>query len=96
MQIQSSDISLFPKNIALIKLIENKKQNLSFKDDDSSFNVSKIAKQEQVQEDDDANELITAINKGEQQAQRYLFKPYGLFSKSISQKSDEDNIEKEN
>ena len=65
MYLKSADTSTFPKNIALIKVIEAKKNNLSFRDEDSSFNVSKIAKQDEIQEDEDAKDLITAIKEGE-------------------------------
>lgn len=37
----SNDIKDFPKNVALIKVIEAKKTNSSFRDE--SFNLSKIA-----------------------------------------------------
>jgi hypothetical protein len=37
----SNDIKAFPKNVALIKVIEAKKANSSFRDE--SFNLSKIA-----------------------------------------------------
>lgn len=50
----------FPKNIALLKVIEAKSTNLSFKD--SSLEMSKIPNQEYTPEDDDARDLMDVIN----------------------------------
>lgn len=43
-----------------MKVIEAKKNNLSFKD--SLIDVSKITKNEEFQEDQDANDLMAVIN----------------------------------
>lgn len=46
-----------------MKVIEAKKNNLSFKD--SLIDVSKITKNEEFQEDDDAKDLMAVINGDE-------------------------------
>lgn len=43
-------MSAFPTNIALLKVIDAKNNSMSFKDE--SFDVSKIAKKDELQEDD--------------------------------------------
>lgn len=49
-----------PKNIALLRYIEARQKNLPLKED-SSLEVSKVTKNEDLQEDEDANQLLTAI-----------------------------------
>ena len=57
--LKDNSVTNFPKNIALLKIIESKSNNLSFKD--SSLEVSKIAKNDDAQEDDDDRDLVDAI-----------------------------------
>lgn len=54
-------VQTFPKNIALMKLIDSKR-NTSMEFKDESINVSKITKGEEAQEDEDEKELMEAIN----------------------------------
>ena len=56
---KDNSMSSFPKNMALLKIIESKSANLSFKD--SSLQVSKIQRNDDGQEDDDAQDLVDAI-----------------------------------
>lgn len=57
--LKDNSLNNFPKNMALLKIIESKNTNLSFKD--SSLEVSKIAKNDEAQEDEDARDLVDAI-----------------------------------
>lgn len=50
----------FPKNLALMKMIEAKKANLSFKDE--SIDVSKITKNSDPQEEDDSSYIMGFID----------------------------------
>ena len=56
---QNDKVTCFPKNLALVRVIEAKKNNLSFKDE--LINVSKITKNSEPQEDDDSD-LMGFIN----------------------------------
>lgn len=56
--LKDSNLSNIPKNIALMKIIESKKGNSSFKD----LEMSKITRNEEfANEDDEAQDLVDAI-----------------------------------
>lgn len=58
---ETSEINNFPKNLALIKIMDSKNNNLSFKD--SSLEMSKINKNGSVDDDEDARDLMDAIGE---------------------------------
>lgn len=61
--LKDKNVTNIPKNIALMKIIESKKSNSSFKDPE--LEMSKIARNDEIlNEDDEAQDLVDAINSG--------------------------------
>ena len=74
-----SNLEELPKNIALMKIIEGRKKNSSNNSNssirDASFDVSKINKEEECQEDEVAEELISEINRATSGKDDPVFEP---------------------
>ena len=63
--LDSDDVSEFPKNIALLKVIEGKKNHMGgFKED--SFDFTKIQRRDDSRGDETEQDLINQINSGKQ------------------------------
>ena len=64
--LDSNDVSEFPKNIALIKVIEGKKSQIVGGFKDASFDFTKIQRKEDSHGDETEQDIINQIESGKE------------------------------